>query len=90
MADKLNPRRLAIGIGAFAAVIHFLWAIVVASGYAQALVNWKMSLHFTTAPVTIAAFDPTNAVLAIVLGFVGGAVFGWLFATVWNYSAKFK
>jgi hypothetical protein len=90
MADKLNPRRIAIGLGSFVAVVHFLWAVVVAAGYGQAFVNWKLSLMFLSGAFTVNAFDPVNAALLIVLGFVGGAVFGWLFASVWNYSAKFK
>lgn len=91
MAEKLNPKKIAIGLGAFLAVMDFIWVLIVASGYAPAMVGWKLGMFFlSSSALTVTAFNPVTAVESIVACFIGGAVWGWIFAVVWNYAAKFK
>ncbi|MBI2675504.1 MAG: hypothetical protein HYX24_03530 [Candidatus Aenigmarchaeota archaeon] len=90
MADQINPKRAAMTVGIFAAVLHFLWAIIVASGTGQQLADWKLGLHFLSNPYTIASFNIVTAVALIAAAFVGGAVLGWALAAVWNWTSKFK
>lgn len=80
----LNVKKTALTLGSFAAFVHLVWAVLVAVGVGQGLVNWKLNMHFLSAPYTVLPFDIVNAVLLIVLAFVGGAVFGAILATLWN------
>ncbi len=90
MADQINPKRAAITLGTLAAVLHILWAIVVASGLGQQLVTWKLGIHFLNNPYTVATFNALTAIVLIVAAFAGGAALGWMLAAVWNWAGKFK
>ncbi len=90
MADQINPKRAAITLGTLAAVLHFLWAIVVASGLGQQLVTWKLGIHFLSNPYTVTTINVMTAVVMIVAAFAGGAVLGWVLAAAWNWAGKFK
>ncbi len=90
MADKLNPKRTAVTLATFAALLHLLWVVFVAAGFGQWLVNFKLGLHFLSAPLTVTAFDPLTAFIGVALAFLVGYVVGWFFAWVWNKSAKWK
>ena len=84
----LNAKQTGLTLGLFAAILHALWAIVVALGFGQALTNWKLGMHFISMSVTITAFSIGTAIMLVVMAFVGGYVIGWLFANLWNWSAK--
>ena len=80
----LNVRKTALAVGSFAALLHVVWAVVVALGFGQAVTDWKLSMHFINLPVIIAPFDAMSAILLIVMAFIGGAVVGAVFAKIWN------
>ena len=85
---ELNVKRTALTLGSFAALVHLVWAVIVAAGLGQGLVNWKLGMHFLSAPYTVLPFDVVNAVLLIVLAFIGGSVAGAVLATLWNRMAE--
>jgi hypothetical protein len=86
----MPPKKLAMTFGSLLALMHLGWAILVASGFAQALYNWILQLHMLSIPITVLAFDPVMAVELIIVTFVIGYVGGWVIALVWNYFAKCK
>ncbi len=93
----VNPKQVGMTLGFFLALVHFGWAIAVAIGLAQWLVNlsfYAHMLHFTTtsaATYLIAGpFDLAATITLLVLTFVGGFVGGWLFGTVWNWVGAMK
>lgn len=86
----MEPKKLALTFGSLLALMHLGWAILVASGFAQALCGWMLSLHMLSIPITVLAFDPVMAVELIVVAFIMGYVGGYVFALVWNYFAKCK
>lgn len=88
MADRLNPKQVGLTTGLFAAILHAAWAILVALGVAQSLAAWLTKLHFITESHTIGAFNFVNAALLVIVTFVVGHVFGWLFASLYNWTAK--
>lgn len=81
---ELSVKKTALTLGSFAALLHLVWSLLVALGLAQGLLNWRLGMHFINLPLTIAQFDAMNAVLLVILAFVGGAVIGTVFATIWN------
>ena len=90
MADNVNPRRLGLALGVFAAVLHTIWVIIVAAGVGPWLANLKMALHFVVVPYAITGFDGVTALIGIALAFVVAYAVGWLFGWFWNWSGKHK
>jgi hypothetical protein len=88
MVDKLSGNKLGLALGLFFALIHLVWSLIVLSGVAQALLDWVYSLHFLTIPIVVGSFDIVKALLLIIMAFVGGFILGWIFAAIWNWSAK--
>ncbi len=84
----LNKSKTAMAVGVFVALMHAAWAVVVGLGLGQKLVNWAMTLHFMYYPVKVLEFNGSNAVMLVIATFVGGYVFGWVFAAVWNKFRK--
>lgn len=84
----LNANKTGKAFSAFFGLIHLIWVLVVASGSAQALVNWKMRMHFLSMPVTVGSFSFGTAVGLVVLAIIGGYVFGYIFAGIWNWAQK--
>jgi hypothetical protein len=84
---KLNEKHVAMTVGCFGAVMHAIWVGIVFAGMAQGSLNMLFGLHFISLATAITAFNYYEALKLIVLGFVGGAIFGWLFAALWNWTA---
>lgn len=87
---KVNAHSLGLTLGGFAAVVHAAWAILVALGAAQGLLDWIYGLHFLDNPFVVTSFNPTTAIILVIVTAVCGYVFGWLAATLWNWVLKKK
>jgi hypothetical protein len=90
MALILNEKQTALGFGSFLAVVHAAWAVIIASGYGKAMLDWIFNLHMLSNPVQVLAFNSMKAVLLVLFTFVMGAIFGWIFACAWNWAGKQK
>ncbi len=88
MKGKMDGNTVGLGLGSFLGVVHLAWAVFVASGYAQGLMDWIYDLHFLNNPFTIQIFDVTKATTLVIVTFVVGYVFGWVFAWLWNMVVK--
>jgi len=85
---KLDPQKTGLGLGSLAALVHVIWSLFVAIGFAQWWMDWVFSLHFLNNPFTVGQFNIATAlILIVVTGIIGFAV-GWVFATIWNYWQK--
>lgn len=84
---KLDNNKLGLTIGIFAALCHLIWTIAVAIGI-QKFVDWILLLHSISLELTLTSVVLLNAVLLIILAFVGGYIFGWVFAAIWNMVNK--
>jgi hypothetical protein len=80
----LNVPRLGLLVGGLMAGLHAFWVLLVATGWAQPLLDLIFWLHFVTPPYRVEAFEPVRAAVLVIvtgsLGFLGGAVL----AFVWN------
>lgn len=85
---KLNPHKTGLALGAFAGLIHLLWAIFVALGFAQTLIGFILSIHFLNNPYQVQSFDPITALILIVVTTGVGYLVGKIFAMVWNKVQK--
>jgi len=85
-----EPKRLGMFFGTLFALMHFGWAILVASGFAQMLYDWILALHMLSIPITVLPFDLVMAAELIVVTFIIGYVMGFVLALVWNKVGKCK
>ncbi len=85
---KLNSANVALVVGSTAAALHVVWALVVALGWAQGLLDFIFSLNFMSNPFIMQPFDLGKAILLIVVTFVVGYAVGWVFGWIWNTLAK--
>lgn len=74
----------ALALGLMLGGIHAVWALLVASGLAQAFMDWIFALHMIVPPYTIAPFDIITALILVIVTFVIGYIVGWVFAAICN------
>lgn len=86
MKNKVDPCVLGMVVGKFAALMHAIWAALVALGLAQPYMDWVFSLHFIQNPYTVKAFDLMNAAILVAFAFIMGYVVGWILGSVWNWK----
>lgn len=85
---ELNVNKVALSVGFFIGGWHVVWSILVALGWAQAVINFIFGLHMLSVPVQVQPFNITTAGLLVVVTFTVGYVGGKIFATVWNTVHK--
>jgi len=85
---KLEEGQVALIIGTFVGLIHVVWSLMVALGLAQLYLDWILGLHFLNNPFIIGPFEPTNALILIIVTFVAGYLVGWVFTWIWNRILK--
>lgn len=86
--EKLNRHHVGLAVGIFLALLHAVWALAVAVGVGQNVLNWIFPLHFLNQIYSVASFSLTTALILIVMVLVCGYVMGWVFAAIWNYVVK--
>jgi hypothetical protein len=87
---KLNKVRTGFVVGVFFAVIHAVWALLVAliPNTLQKSIDWIFMVHFLESIWKITSFNFANALLLIAVTFVFGYIFGWVIALIWNKIQK--
>ena len=81
----LNPSRAAVSVGAVVGAWHLMWVTLVAVGVAKAVMDFVLRLHFIELDYTLAPFALPTAAMLVGLTFAIGALFGFVFAIVWNW-----
>lgn len=81
---KLSLAKSALVGAGLMGTLHAAWAALVASGYAQLVVDFIFRLHFIEPVYRIAAFDLRTASLLVGLTATIGAVVGGLVAVIVN------
>jgi hypothetical protein len=72
-------------LGSLLGGLHLLWALLVASGCAQPLMDFIFWLHFIRPVYMIEAFDPLRAAGLVLLTATMGYVVGCAVALLWNH-----
>lgn len=80
----VNPNRVGLAFGSFIALFHFVWAMIVALGLAQAVLNFIYSIHFLNNPFLIQEFNLAKALVLVCFTFVMGYIGGYVLSLVWN------
>lgn len=82
---QISPAKAAVAVGAVIGLYHLLWVTIVAIGWAKPVLDFILRLHFIDIDVVIAPFVPGTAAALVALTFTLGALFGLVFALVWNW-----
>jgi hypothetical protein len=88
MARKIRMSkavRIGVTVAVLLAVWHILWAVLVAAGWAQPILDFVFRMHFIQPAYTVLPFDLTaSAVLAAIMAAIG-FVAGYLVTFVWTW-----
>jgi hypothetical protein len=82
---RINPGNAAIAVGTVIGLYHLIWVTIVALGWAKPVLDFILRLHFIDLDVAIAPFVVGTAAALVVITFTLGALFGFIFALVWNW-----
>ena len=82
---RIGVGNAAMAVGAVAGVWHLMWVIFVAIGWAKPLLDFILALHFVKVGYELAPFDVVTAGSLVAITFCVGALFGAIFAIVWNF-----
>lgn len=80
----INKNSAGLILGSFLGGFHLIWAILVATGVAQPLLDWVLSLHFLNNPYRVGAFDVGTAAMLVIFTFAVGYVAGFCLAFLWE------
>lgn len=81
----INPAKAGLAVGVVIGLWHFMWATLVAVGWAKPLMDFLLRLHFLQLRYEMAPFVLSTAALLVAITFAVGAAFGIVFALVWNW-----
>lgn len=81
---KLNQHTVGMATGAFLALVHTVWSLMVAMGVAQAYLDFVFGMHFLDSPYTVGEFNLGTAIGLVAITFAVGYAAGWVFAWLWN------
>ena len=81
----ISKNKLGVVIGSAFGLWHLGWAVLVAFGIAQWLIDWVFKLHFIQPVWVITPFQAGLAIMLIVVTSVLGFITGWVAAGIWNW-----
>ena len=75
----MNLLRTALIGGISLSSLHFFWVLLIASGFAQSLLDFVFKLHMLNSPFQVQAFNPLLAIGLIGITFLFGCFYGAIF-----------
>lgn len=81
---RVNPNRLGMVLAVMMVAWHGLWAVLVATGAAQAVADFVLRLHFMQPDVTVQPFTAGGATALLAVAAAAGYVAGVVGASLWN------
>jgi hypothetical protein len=88
MSAQMNVCKAGLVLGFVLGGWHLCWSILVASGWAQSVIDFVFWMHFIKPVYVIEPFAIARAAILIVATAGLGFVIGSVFALVWNALHK--
>ena len=88
--QMINPVKAGITFGALLGVYHLCWALMVALGWAQSLMNFVFWMHFIRPVYVIQPFDLFIAAVLVIVTSVIGFVIAFVFGLLWNRLHRYQ
>jgi hypothetical protein len=88
MSTHLSVGKVALVLAAVTGGFHLCWAVLVALGWAQPIIDFIFWAHFIKPIYLIEPFEIGRAVILLVLTSAVGFAIGAAFALIWNALHK--
>lgn len=80
----VNPNKAGLVLGTLMGGWHLLWALLVAIGWAQPVIDFILRIHFIKPIYVIDAFNAGVALLLVTVTSLIGYALGFMFGVLWN------
>ena len=84
----MNQKKVGLVLGSFVGLIHLVWSLLIAFGWAQPLMNFIYGMHSLNNPFTVMPFSLGRSAGLVVITFAVGCIVGNVFAMIWNKFHK--
>lgn len=81
----ISPSGTGFAVGTVVGLWHLIWVTLIAIGWAKPVMDFILRLHFINLQYTLAPFAATTAAMLVLITFTTGALFGLVFAFIWNW-----
>lgn len=81
---KLSENKISFVVGLYIAILHALWAGLVALGVGQSFLDLVFPLHFIANVYSVLEFSLLNAVVLTIFAFIGSYLATLLFIALWK------
>ena len=88
MSTASTPLKAALIGGFTLSALHTCWIMIVASGWAQPLLDFIFKLHMLNSPFIVQPFSVVLSLELITLTFVIGAFYGLVFSIIRKLLTK--
>ena len=86
--QRISALNAGFAVGLFTGLFHAAWAALVAAGWAQALIDFVLRLHFIKPMFEIQPFSLGTAAFLVGLTTGVGFVLGFILALLWNWVVR--
>jgi hypothetical protein len=88
MSPRLNVIKVGSVLAAVLAGFHLLWSLLVATGWAQPVIDFIFWAHFIRPSYVIEPFQFARAFALLGINAASGFILGALFSWLWNVLHK--
>ena len=86
----ISPLKAGVTFGTLLGACHFFWALLVALGWAQPLIDFVFWMHLIQPAFVIRPFSLPAAAALVVFTSIAGFVIALLFAVLWNRLHRYQ